>query len=147
MPRSHMTQLVQRVIWALRYFLKLLRKFQHATKFGNHCPGALRLLVQPFSCLDQNKRGQAKMLGKTTITTLVIRKQRPCDASESSPFHLSPPSVSVLRILLDRDKIKFIVFTNGEDTVDFIYSFNIVFNVESRLQQTLMAGYVCGACN
>lgn len=147
MLRSHMTRLVWRVIWALRYFLKLLRKFQHAAKFGNHCPGALRMLVQPLSCLDQNKRGQAKILSKTTATILVIRKQRPCDALESSIFHLSPPSVFVLRILLDRDKINFIVFTNGEDIVDFIYSFNMAFNVESRLQQTLMAAYVCGACN
>ena len=52
------------------------------------------------------------MLGKTILTTLVIRKQSPCDAS----FHQLPPPVLVLRIILNF----IIVSTNREDIADFI---------------------------
>lgn len=52
------------------------------------------------------------MLGKTIPTTLVIRKQSPCDAS----FHQLPPPVLVLRLVLNF----IIVFTNREDIADFI---------------------------
>lgn len=79
---------------------------------------------------------------------MVTRKQSPSDVSESSAFHESPPSsVSVFKIVLDGEKINFIVFTNEEDVVDFIHSFNIVLNVELRLQQTLMATHIYGAWN
>lgn len=84
------------------------------------------------------------MLGKTIPTTLVIRKQSPCDAS----FHQLPPPVLVLRIILNF----IIVFTNRENIADFILlylciqsvgqSFNVGLNVELRPRQTLMAIYI-----
>ena len=58
------------------------------------------------------------MLGKTIVGTLVIRKQTSCDTS----FHQIPLPGLVLRIILDREKINFIiVFTSREDTADLFY--------------------------
>lgn len=49
------------------------------------------------------------MLGTTTAATLLPKKQAPCDALESSAFHHFPPSVSVPRLILNREKINFII--------------------------------------
>lgn len=88
--------------------------------------------------MEQNEKGKANVKEKPLLLpTVFTRKQSPCDVSESSAFHESPPpSVSVFKIVLDGEKINFIVFTNEEDVVDFFHSFNIVLNVELRLQQT-----------
>lgn len=128
-------------------FFKAPREILICSQVWKPLPQSPRAMVQPLFCLEQNETGQANARGKPLLLpTVVTRKQSPSDVSESSAFHESPPSlVSVFKIVLDGEKINFIVFTNEEDVVDFIHSFNIVLNVELRLQQTLMATHIYGA--